>query len=355
MDDIKERYHDVKLVFLAAILAFFVAFNTLAQDEIHVGAGQIRCDTVAEILLQHGYLPLFRQHSSTDVRDNESWQTVKDTLGPLAKAYGCEPVVIERRIAPANVELQEPDVTNADAHISFPPPVYVVRHRVAIRGTANVANLRLFFIEFRLLDLDSAAEQVDEDYHTWLPATLPRIEPVQDGILGHWYTTSLPDGLYELRLTINTGPDPMQYVYLSPIRVEKAPSFAAARLEYPASDERALPPSVYDSSDPLVLTSDEYGLSTVIGPMAVPKGIHLVRWKNPSGTDKGRILMQVYALSPCFAFHETGADEDIFFGYDSSTGKGTEVLKIIEDGCQILLEVNETWGLEAWEIEIHSI
>lgn len=343
-----------KLIFLVAILVF-VAFSSLAQDEIFVATGELRCDTVAKILIDHGALPLFGQRTGADVRANKTWQTVNDAIGSLALAYGCPPVDWESHIVPTNVEVRGPEVKNPEANISFPPPVYVVRHRVAIRGTVNVANLRNFFIEFRPLYLDSETEHGDENAHTWIPATLPRIEPVKDGILGTWHTEFLKDGLYELRLNYYTGSDPRQYVYLSPIRVEKAPSFAAATLEYQASDQTAPTLSASDSADPLVLTSEEYGLSPVIGPLSIPKGIYLVSWKNTSGTDKGRMLIQVYALSPCFAFHETGADEDILFGYDSSSAERTEVFKVIEDGCQMLLEVNATWGLEAWEIEIDSV
>ena len=343
-----------KLV-LAAMMLFLVGFRMMAQDESLITTNQWRCDTVAEILFEHGDLPLFRQHKGADVPANASWRTVYDALGPLARAYGCPPVAWESYIGPTNIEMQEPDATNTEAHISFPPPVYVVRHQVAIRGTVTVANLQSFFIESRPLDLASEAERDEENAFMWLPITLPRIAQVRDDVLGIWNARFMDDGLYELRLTINTTAEPVRHVYLSPIRVEKVPSFAVANFANPALDQSAPPLSAFDSADPLVFTSDEYGLSNVIGPLALPKGFHLVSWKDTSGKDEGSLSVRVYALSPCFEFHETGADERFLFGHDHRGGEKTEVLKVIENGCQLLMDVDSSWGLAAWEIEMRSI
>ena len=343
-----------KLV-LAAMMLFLVAFRMMAQDESLITTNQWRCDTVAEILVEHGDLPLFRQHKGADVPANASWRTVNETLGPLARAYGCPPVAWESYIGPTNIEMQEPDATNPEAHISFPPPVYVVRHQVAIRGTVTVANLQSFYIEFRPLDLASEAEQDEENAHTWYPATLPRITHVKDDILGTWNTKYLQDGLYELRLTINTISDPKQNVYLSPIRVEMVPSFAVAKLEIPASGQLASSQSGSDSADPLLFTSEEYDLSPVIGPLSIPKGFNRVRWKKTAATGDVWLSIHLYALTPCFEFHETGADETVLFGNVYGGEEETEVLRVVEEGCQILMDVSSSLKLKAWEIEIQSI
>ena len=118
------------------------------------------------------------------------------------------------------IEPSEPDMMNPAANISFPPPVYVVRDNVDIRGTVTLETMRNFFIEFRPLVLDMMAG--DED-NLWLPATLPRIEAISDDVLGTWNTSGAPDGLYELRLTINTGAEMPEYYRVSPIRVENSP------------------------------------------------------------------------------------------------------------------------------------
>ncbi len=132
-------------------------------------------------------------------------------LVPAAGAQDSMPV-----IEPADADMVDPLV-----HISFPPPVYVVRDIVDIRGTANLPELRNLYIEFRELDLGMPSMEGQEPQ--WFPATLPRIAAVVDDLLGTWNTVSLPDGLYELRLMINTGDDAQAMARVSPIRIENNP------------------------------------------------------------------------------------------------------------------------------------
>jgi hypothetical protein len=107
-----------------------------------------------------------------------------------------------------------------DANVSWPPPVYVLRGEVEIRGTANLPGMSSYFIEFRPLNADLTPQ---EDTTPWFPATLPSVQPIRDDILGKWNTLTAPDGVYELRLTINlTGQTP-QFVLISPIRIENQP------------------------------------------------------------------------------------------------------------------------------------
>ena len=141
------------------------------------------------------------------------------------------------------VEPMDSEMMNPEAHISFPPPVYVVSDSVDIRGTVTLSTMRNFFIEFRPLVLDMAD---DADENQWFPATLPRIEAVTDDVLGAWNTVTLRDGLYELRLTINTGGDMPEYYRVSPVRVENnPPSFMAeqqmAEIQAPADDAEMAP------------------------------------------------------------------------------------------------------------------
>jgi hypothetical protein len=108
---------------------------------------------------------------------------------------------------------------NPNGNISFPPPVYVLRGQVEIRGSANLANMTGYFLEYRELNADLTA---NED-SLWFPAVLPRAAAVLDDVLGVWDTTQTPDGLYELRLTVSiSGAPPFLYV-VSPLRVENEP------------------------------------------------------------------------------------------------------------------------------------
>jgi hypothetical protein len=118
-------------------------------------------------------------------------------------------------IEPAATAEVDPNI-----NITWPPPVYVLRGDFDVRGTANVPGMASYFIEFRLLtpDLTPADQNVP-----WIPAILPSPGPVVDNVLGTWNTTVVPDGMYELRLTVNiTGAAP-EITRVSPVRVENNP------------------------------------------------------------------------------------------------------------------------------------
>ena len=128
----------------------------------------------------------------------------------------------------AIIEPASDAAVNPAAHISFPPPVYVVRGSdVKIRGTITLPDMESYFIELRQLNLDeTAAEDAP-----WFPVTLAQRNPVEDGVLGIWNTFIGQDGLHELRMTINTGGDAREYVRVSPIRVENdVPPFLQAEM-----------------------------------------------------------------------------------------------------------------------------
>ena len=173
------------------------------------------------------------------------------------------------------IEPGAPDLMNPEAHISYPPPVYVVRDSVDIRGTVTLEAMRNFFIEFRPLVLDMMMDEDEEEQAEeaqWFPATLPRIEAVEDDVLGTWNTVTLRDGLYELRLTINTGGAMPEYYRVSPIRVENNPPFAAEEqmmAEEPA-EEMAEEPAVEMDDEPAEEMEDEPAEEMVDEPEVEP-------------------------------------------------------------------------------------
>ncbi len=121
------------------------------------------------------------------------------------------------------IEPADAEMVNPQAHISFPPPVYVVRDRVDIRGTVTLAEMRNYFIEIRPLVIDPMETAEAEAARQWFPVTPPRIEGTEDDVLGVWNTVTLRDGLYELRLRVTLSDGTPQYSRVSPIRVEKTP------------------------------------------------------------------------------------------------------------------------------------
>jgi len=195
----------------------------LADDDEVISTSQARCDVFADILLDYGDSPLLRAIPANGDPSVGQWQTVNDIIGGLARLYACSPAPAATT-APADIQSETLTLLNKNVEITFPPPVYVVRDGIDIRGTIASPNVRTFFIEFRPLmqDLTTAASWSGMEID-WFPATLPRIEPVVQGVLGRWNTERLPDGLYELRLTINVGTPTQRHVYIGPIRVEKHP------------------------------------------------------------------------------------------------------------------------------------
>lgn len=139
------------------------------------------------------------------------------------------------------IEPKDAAMVNPEAHISWPPPVYVVRDNVEIRGSVTLATMRNFFVQFRPLKLDMMMEGEEAEENPWLPATLPLIEAVADDILGSWNTVTLRDGLYELRLKINTGADEPEYYRVSPIRVENSPPVFMAEQQVAVLEEPPAP------------------------------------------------------------------------------------------------------------------
>lgn len=109
---------------------------------------------------------------------------------------------------------------NPNANISWPPPVYVLRNEFEIRGSVNLPNLSNYYIEYRPYNADlTLAEQAD----LWFPVSLPSNAAVQNDVLATWDTSTVPDGVYELRLTVNTAGAAPILAYVRPIRVENEP------------------------------------------------------------------------------------------------------------------------------------
>ncbi len=112
------------------------------------------------------------------------------------------------------------DQINPDANISWPPPVYVVRGTVEVRGSANLPNMTNYFIEFRALGADMAEPP---DTQPWFPVSLPTNNSISNDVLASWDTTTADDGVYELRLTVNLASgEPIQST-VRPVRVENNP------------------------------------------------------------------------------------------------------------------------------------
>jgi hypothetical protein len=129
-----------------------------------------------------------------------------------------------------------------NSNITFPPPIYLLRGQVEIRGTANLAGLIGHYIEFRLLNPDFAPSAGASG---WTPATEAVKAPVIDGVLGVWDTTPVDDGAYEIRLLILiSGGTAISRV--SPLRVENFPP-PFVGIDTPEGFPPLIPPTVSTS------------------------------------------------------------------------------------------------------------
>ncbi|MFN8376478.1 MAG: hypothetical protein U0694_26855, partial [Anaerolineae bacterium] len=105
---------------------------------------------------------------------------------------------------------------NPDANISFPPPVYLMRGVMPVRGSASLAGMDHYYVEFRRLNDDGTPH---DDSEPWFPALYGEAS-VSDSELGLWDTHLVQDGLYELRLNIVVQGGNPTFVVVSPLRVE---------------------------------------------------------------------------------------------------------------------------------------
>lgn len=123
-------------------------------------------------------------------------------------------------------QTSEPATVDPNANISWPPPVYVMRGEFTLRGSANVAGMTGYYLEYRQLNDDLSLPELEEGQTEipWTPATLPTPAPVLDDVLGIWDTTTEADGIYELRLVITLVEGDPVIIDAGPVRIENEPS-----------------------------------------------------------------------------------------------------------------------------------
>ena len=130
---------------------------------------------------------------------------------------------------PDTLAQQTADNSNPNVTITFPPPVYLLRGEVEVRGTVNLPNLANYFLEFR--PLDPGTLQPFNENDPWLPASLPDTGTLLDEVLATWDTLTVEDGLYQLRLTANVSRQGPTHFVVQPLRVENiVPPFLATQI-----------------------------------------------------------------------------------------------------------------------------
>ena len=85
-----------------------------------------------------------------------------------------------------------PACPNANARITYPFVGMSIKGVVEIQGSANTPGFQFYKIEY------GAGEKPDQ----WSSIGDIHKQPVEDGLLGTWDTSSFPEGVYVLRLTV---------------------------------------------------------------------------------------------------------------------------------------------------------
>ena len=97
--------------------------------------------------------------------------------------------------------------------IDWPPDQTMISGTVDITGTVNPEGLRSYFLEAALFDPASSVQI------QWLPVSLPSLTPVIGGLLAQWNTTTLPDGVYVLRLHVVLSSGESLFYAIAPIGI----------------------------------------------------------------------------------------------------------------------------------------
>lgn len=108
--------------------------------------------------------------------------------------------------------------TSSGVEIAWPQPVSEVWNVVPILGSADVPNMTHYFIEAIALNDDLSIPL----NAPWLPLTPGFSQPVLNDFLATIDTTEAEDGLYAIRLTVNTSDGQHFTDVVSPIRLNNA-------------------------------------------------------------------------------------------------------------------------------------
>ncbi len=138
--------------------------------------------------------------------------------------------------------------------ITWPPPVSEVWGTGDVTGTAAVPGMAYYYLEYLPLNNDLSLP----DNAPWIPMTIAIERPVISDTLATIDTTRVADGLYALRLVVNTRDGQSHTAMVSPIRVsnERFSQVIETIIEQ-ALDEQAQPqPTGQPTAQPTTAPAD---------------------------------------------------------------------------------------------------
>jgi len=151
----------------------------------------------------------------------------------------------------------EPVVQNATTEtvqISWPPPVTEVWGTGDVLGTASVPGMSYYYLEYIPLNDDLTIPP----NAPWIPATVGVTKPVVNGSLATLDTTIVPDGVYALRLTVNTVDGQSYHDVVAPVRVDNERFNAIFNPGTAAQLPEPVPTQVPQDNRPRVVPSAQY-------------------------------------------------------------------------------------------------
>ncbi|MCA9903632.1 MAG: hypothetical protein KC547_07230 [Anaerolineae bacterium] len=145
-------------------------------------------------------------------------------------------------------------VTTESVDISWPPPVTEVWGTGDVLGSAAVPGMAYYYLEYIALNDDLSIPQ----NAPWLPATVGIQQPVVNGSLATLDTTTVPDGVYALRLTVSMEDGQIFHDVVLPIRVDNQRFNAVLAGTDQAQTPEPAPTAAPQDTHPRVIPSAQY-------------------------------------------------------------------------------------------------
>lgn len=130
-------------------------------------------------------------------------EVTKDTTTPVVMesvvsstpvtATTSTPAATSTKAKPTRPLLQPPDCPHPLARLTMPRVNEVINDEIEVEGSANIENLGYYKFEFKRED-----GEVEDEWH-WVASFE---DPVEEGVLGIWRASHLPEGIYTFRLTV---------------------------------------------------------------------------------------------------------------------------------------------------------
>lgn len=151
--------------------------------------------------------------------------------------------ILSVEIVSAQDDTPTPEAAEGQAAITRPAPGDVVFGEVQVTGTAEHSAFRRFELDF------ASADSPDD----WLQVQDPVSQQVPSGILGVWDVSSLPDGLYWLRLRVFARDGSWLETIVEDIEVANVqPTAVPTVLPTPTEAPTEPPPTAGPSPTPII-------------------------------------------------------------------------------------------------------